>query len=132
MRMILQLFLFFLLLMGLPDWYIYRNYIRRCPSSWLRRLYWLPTIGLLMGMAWIFFAFEPRPQAMNRMSIFLIIFLCINVPKAIFTLFYIVIKWLELLEEKEVSSVPYSLLCVVGVYTVTLKLTAGLILILLI
>ncbi|MBE5852734.1 MAG: hypothetical protein E7299_07275 [Lachnospiraceae bacterium] len=47
-------------------------------------------------------------------------------------LFYIVIKWLELLEKKEVSSVPYSLLCVAGVYTVTLKLTAGLILILLI
>jgi len=47
-------------------------------------------------------------------------------------LFYIVIKWLELLEKKEASSVPYSLLCVVGVYTVTLKLTAGLILILLI
>ena len=47
-------------------------------------------------------------------------------------LFYIVIKWLELLEEKEASSVPYSLLCVAGVYTVTLKLTAGLVLILLV
>ncbi len=94
MRMILQLFLFFLLLMGLPDWYIYRNYIRRCSSSWLRRLYWLPTIGLLMGMAWIFFAFEPRPQAMNRMSIFLIIFLCINVPKAIFTLLSLLFRFI--------------------------------------
>ena len=47
-------------------------------------------------------------------------------------LFYTVIKWLELLEEKEMSTVPYSLLCVVGVYTRTLKLTAALILILLI
>ena len=47
-------------------------------------------------------------------------------------LFYIVISWLDLLEEKNASTVPYSLLCVVGVYTVTLKLTAGLILILLI
>lgn len=94
MRMILQLFLFFLLLMGLPDWYIYRNYIRRCSSSWLRRLYWLPTIGLLMGMAWIFFAFEPKPQAMNRMSIFLIIFLCINVPKAIFTLLSLLFRFI--------------------------------------
>ena len=47
-------------------------------------------------------------------------------------LFYTVIKWLELLEEKETSTVPYSLLCVVGVYTMTLKLTAALILILLV
>lgn len=47
-------------------------------------------------------------------------------------IFYTIIKWLELLEEKETSVVPYSLLCVVGVYTVTLKLTAGLILILLV
>jgi len=47
-------------------------------------------------------------------------------------IFYTMIRWLELLEEQETSSVPYSLLCVVGVYTVTLKLTAGLILILLI
>ena len=48
------------------------------------------------------------------------------------TLFYIVIVWLDLLERREASTVPYALLCVAGVYTVTLKLTAGLILILLI
>jgi len=50
-------------------------------------------------------------------------------------LFYIIIAWLALLEEKEKteglqSIVPYSLLCVLGVYTLTLKVTAGLILIL--
>lgn len=45
--------------------------------------------------------------------------------------FFIVIKWLELLERGENSAVPYALLCVAGVYAVTLKLTAGLILILL-
>ena len=45
--------------------------------------------------------------------------------------FFIVIKWLELLENGEDSAAPYALLCVAGVYAVTLKLTAGLILILL-
>ncbi len=48
--------------------------------------------------------------------------------------FLIIITWLDLLEqkeEKEQSIVPYCLLCVVGVYTLTLKLTAGLILLLL-
>lgn len=48
--------------------------------------------------------------------------------------FFIIIKWLTLLEtEKDSrSAAPYALLCVCGVYAVTLKLTAGLILILLI
>ncbi len=46
--------------------------------------------------------------------------------------FFIVIKWLDMLEEREQSIVPYALLCVAGVYALTLKLTAGLILLLLI
>ena len=95
MRMIFPLFLFFVFLMGLSDWYIYRNYIRHLRNKWLRRAYWLPTIGLLIGMAVIFLAFEPRPQAMNRMSVFLITFLCINVPKAIFTLLSLLFRFIE-------------------------------------
>lgn len=50
-------------------------------------------------------------------------------------IFIIIIAWLDLLEQKseeEQSIVPYCLLCVAGVYTLTLKLTAGLILLLLI
>ena len=48
------------------------------------------------------------------------------------TVFYIIIKWLNQLEdEQEAGNVtPYALLCVAGVYAVSLKLTAGLILIL--
>lgn len=48
------------------------------------------------------------------------------------TVFYIIIKWLSQLEdEQEADNVtPYALLCVAGVYAVSLKLTAGLILIL--
>ncbi|MCH5270371.1 MAG: hypothetical protein J1E83_06435 [Lachnospiraceae bacterium] len=46
-------------------------------------------------------------------------------------IFYIVIQWLDILEEeKHSSAVPYAYLCVCGVYTISLKLTAGLILIL--
>ena len=37
-------------------------------------------------MIGVYFTYEPRPQAMNRLGIFLILFLCINVPKAIFIL----------------------------------------------
>lgn len=51
-------------------------------------------------------------------------------------IFFIVIKWLGELERqretKEENCAPYALLCVAGVYALTLKLTAGLILLLLI
>ena len=48
------------------------------------------------------------------------------------TVFYIVIKWLAQLEKEQESDqvTPYALLCVAGVYAVSLKLTAGLILLL--
>lgn len=44
--------------------------------------------------------------------------------------FFIMIRWLVHLEQKEHSIAPYALLCVAGVYAVTLKLTAGCILLL--
>lgn len=49
-------------------------------------------------------------------------------------LFFLIIKWLDCLENplEENETAPYSLLCVMGVFALTLKLTAGLILILLI
>ena len=86
MRHLLLLFLFFIVLMGLPDWYIYRRYVSRWKHVWMRRLYWLPSTLLLIGMFITFGTYEPRPEAMNRLSLLLIVFLCINVPKAIFAL----------------------------------------------
>ena len=94
MRTILQMFIFFVVLMGLPDWYIYRTYIRRC-TQWVRRLYWLPTLLLLLGMIIIFGMFEPRPQAMTRLTLYLIILLCFCVPKAIFALFSLLFRFIE-------------------------------------
>ncbi len=47
-------------------------------------------------------------------------------------IFYIVIRWIAHIEEKEKSVAPYAMLCVVGVFAVTLKLTAGVILLLVI
>lgn len=55
---------------------------------------------------------------------------------AMFTIFFIVIKWLETLEEQKTEEkpriAPFALLCVVGVQAITFKVSAGLILILLI
>lgn len=48
----------------------------------------------------------------------------------VLTLFYMIIRWLDLLERQERSWIPYGLLCLTGVYTMSLKLSAALILIL--
>ncbi len=44
--------------------------------------------------------------------------------------FFIIIKWLSLTEENTKSAAPYALICVGCVYAITLKLTAGFILLL--
>ncbi len=44
--------------------------------------------------------------------------------------FYIVIRWLDLLEEEASEILPYALLCVLGVFLMTVKLSAALILLL--
>ena len=86
MRHLLELFLFFTVLMALPDWYIFRTYILRLKKQVWRRLYWIPSILIFIGMLIAFIGYEPRPEAMNRLSLLLIVFLCVNVPKALFAL----------------------------------------------
>ena len=92
MRHLLELFLFFIVLMGLPDWYIFRTYISQWKKKGIRILYWLPSILILIGMIDTFGSFEPKPPMMQRMGSFLILFLCVNVPKAVFCLLSIIIR----------------------------------------
>lgn len=48
----------------------------------------------------------------------------------VLTVFWLVIRWLELLEKKEDSTVPYSLLCILGVYVCTIKFSGALVVLL--
>lgn len=45
----------------------------------------------------------------------------------VLTAFYLVIRWTDLLEEKEKAVFPYAMLCVLGVFLMTIKLSAALI-----
>ena len=92
MRHLFELCLFFILLMGLPDWYIYRQYIRQWKRPFLRLIYWVPSVLLLIGMLVIFGSFTPHSNSMKYLSLFLITFLCINVPKVVFTLLAFLLK----------------------------------------
>lgn len=48
----------------------------------------------------------------------------------VLSVFYMIIRWLDLLEKKESSYVPYGLLCVMGVFVLTVKLSGAFILLL--
>ncbi len=86
MRHIFELFLLFIVLTGLPDWYIYRTYISKWKKKAMRMLYWVPSTILLLGMVYVFGSFKAKPESMNLLGIFLITFLTINVPKIVFSL----------------------------------------------
>ena len=86
MRHIFELFLLFIVLTALPDWYIYRTYIRQWKKKAMRMLYWVPSIVLLLGMVYVFGSFKAKPESMNLLGIFLITFLTINVPKIVYSL----------------------------------------------
>ena len=92
--MLIKLFLFFLLLLILPDMYIYKAYIRRVSQKWTHWAYWLPSLFLLLGMTLVFSIHEPRPDSMQRLSNFLLIFLCFSVPKALFVIVILFMKFL--------------------------------------
>ena len=92
MRHIFELFLLFIVLTGLPDWYIYRTYISKWKKKAMRMLYWVPSIVLLLGMVYVFGSFKAKPESMNLLGIFLITFLTINVPKIVFSLLSILFR----------------------------------------
>lgn len=92
MRLILEMFLLFTLWIGLTDDYIYRRYVKRLKKSYTKWLYWLPTLLMFMAMIVILGGFEPNQQAMHRFCSFLIVFLCIYIPKAIFIIFTFLFK----------------------------------------
>lgn len=99
--MLIKLFIFFLLLLVLPDWYIYRAYICRVSQKWIKWAYWIPTFFLLTGMAVIFSIHEPMPDSMYRLSNFLLIFLCFAVPKAMFVIIILFMKLLYLISGRK-------------------------------
>lgn len=99
--MLIKLFVFFFLLLVLPDWYIYRAYIRHVSQRWIKRAYWMPTGFLLLGMGLIFSIHEPMPESMYQLSNFLLVYLCFAVPKAMFVIVILLMKLLYLISGRK-------------------------------
>lgn len=124
--MLLKLGLFFLLLLLLPDWYIHRRFLRLVPKGWLRWLYWMPSLSLLAGMAFIFTLYKPGPDAMQQLGHFLLIFLCFAVPKALFVLMALLVQGVNRITGMKWSGeIPAGILAVASLIYIVYGATVG-------
>lgn len=80
---LLRVTLFFLLLLLLPDWYIYKTYLKPAGRKAWNRLWWIPTLLLLAALA----VFWAGGEVLHYyLGIYLVTVICISVPKAFFSL----------------------------------------------
>lgn len=66
--MLQRLFIFLLLVLILPDIYLYLRFIVQLTAKrWLRILYWLPSVLLIAGLLYlVFFANNPFSESHTR------------------------------------------------------------------
>lgn len=80
---LLRVILAFLALILLPDWYIYKVYVSFWKQKKYRRLYWIPSVTLLLVLSVFVLAHD---RLSDYFGIYLVIALCVSVPKAAFVL----------------------------------------------
>lgn len=86
--MLLRILTLILALLFVPDVYMFFMYIRRWTKSiWLRLLWWIPTVALLVSAYLIIRSNDMRPEHQPWVSIYMFAFLFACAPKMLFTLF---------------------------------------------
>lgn len=83
--MLLKIIPLILLLLTLPDIYIYYMYIHRLTTRiWFRLIWFMPSLILAVAAATIISSNDMTPQHQPLVSTFMIFFLSITVPKTLF------------------------------------------------
>ena len=86
--MLLRILLLIILLLVLPDTYIYLMYIRRWTKRfWPRLLWFVPSFVLAIAAAAIISSNDMKAEHQAWVSIFMYVFLALCAPKALFMLF---------------------------------------------
>lgn len=99
--MIQRIFLFLFLIIILPDWYIYAQYIKKLTKKiWIRLLYWLPSILLLFFLCYMLRGNNFTPERIEMTGIYMIVFLMLTVPKGIFCLLSLLFNTLNIFWKK--------------------------------
>lgn len=83
--MLLRILILIVLMLALPDAYIYYMYIRKWTSKiWLRMLWFLPSLALAVAAGVIMSSNDMSPEHQPWVSIYMIVFLGICAPKTLF------------------------------------------------
>ncbi len=89
--MLLKILLLLLALLFLPDAYIFPRYIKRWTRHWwVRVLYFLPTVLLVTFMVVLMSANDMKPSVQPLVGLFMLLLLCLCVPKFLFALFDVI------------------------------------------
>lgn len=88
---LLRVSIFFLALLLLPDWYIYKVFARKCRWKGAKYICWLPSALLLLAL----FVFLVLGQAYYQaFGTYIVVALCVSAPKAVFVLVHLLFrKW---------------------------------------
>ncbi len=86
--MIHRIFFLILMLLWLPDLYIYFQTIkpRVTRHRWLHRLHWVPSIVLTLSLLFLLFGDNFTSMRVRLTGIYMILFLTLTVPKSLFVL----------------------------------------------
>lgn len=86
--MLLRIVVLIVLMLVLPDVYIYIMYIRRWMHRWLLRIAWfLPSLLLAVAAGFIMSSDDMKPDNQHWVGIFMLVFLLLCVPKTLFMVF---------------------------------------------
>lgn len=86
---LLRVSLLFLALFLLPDWYIYKTYLSKGVSKKWKQRFWWPTFLLLFLLVVFLIGHDKLHE---YFGIYLIVALCVTIPKAIFSLTSILLR----------------------------------------
>ncbi len=84
---LLRVSIFFLVLLLLPDGYLYQYYLRHSNHSLLKKLFWLPSIILLLVLVGFIFKWDGIDPSFGT---YIVCTLCIAIPKSIFSIFHLI------------------------------------------
>lgn len=96
---LLRVSLIFLVLFLLPDWYIYKTYLTNLHNRRWKRAYWLPTVLLLLILVIFLIGHDTLHEYFGT---YLIVALCVTIPKTVFMLTSILLKLLRRLVKRPV------------------------------
>lgn len=86
--MLARVLLLLLMLIAIPDAYIYTMYVRRWTACWWKRgLYFLPSVALIAYLMAVLAHDDFRAVHQPMVGTMMIVFLAVTVPKMLFTIF---------------------------------------------